>query len=202
MTRRGAGVRDAAARRRYTAAMDQRRTNPDRASRAVIVGANDPQAAGLARAADMGVATFAVDHRAYKGDRAAFEAALLEPLLAAEPDILCLAGFMRILTPGFVQKFAGRMLNIHPSLLPKYPGLHTHQRALDAGDTEAGASVHLVTPELDAGPILGQARVPVLPGDSAETLAARVLAQEHRLYPQVLRRFAQGDLTPITLTTT
>ncbi|MFO1140756.1 MAG: phosphoribosylglycinamide formyltransferase [Paracoccus sp. (in: a-proteobacteria)] len=174
----------------------------DHPARAVIVGANDPQAAGLARAADMGVATFAVDHRAYKGDRAAFEAALLEPLLAAEPDILCLAGFMRILTPGFVQKFAGRMLNIHPSLLPKYPGLHTHQRALDAGDTEAGASVHLVTPELDAGPILGQARVPVLPGDSAETLAARVLAQEHRLYPQVLRRFAQGDLTPITLTTT
>ena len=174
----------------------------DHPARAVIVGANDPQAAGLARAADMGVATFAVDHRAYKGDRAAFEAALLEPLLAAEPDILCLAGFMRILTPGFVQKFAGRMLNIHPSLLPKYPGLHTHQRALDAGDTEAGASVHLVTPELDAGPILGQARVPVLPGDSAETLAARVLAQEHRLYPQVLRRFAHGDLTPITLTTT
>ena len=174
----------------------------DHPARAVIVGANDPQAAGLARAADMGVAAFAVDHRAYKGDRAAFEAALLEPLLAAEPDILCLAGFMRILTPGFVQKFAGRMLNIHPSLLPKYPGLHTHQRALDAGDTEAGASVHLVTPELDAGPILGQARVPVLPGDSAETLAARVLAQEHRLYPQVLRRFAQGDLTPITLTTT
>ena len=174
----------------------------DHPARAVIVGANDPQAAGLARAADMGVATFAVDHRAYKGDRAAFEAALLEPLLAAEPDILCLAGFMRILTPGFVQKFAGRMLNIHPSLLPKYPGLHTHQRALDAGDTEAGASVHLVTPELDAGPILGQARVPVLPGDIADTLAARVLAQEHRLYPQVLRRFAQGDLTPITLTTT
>ncbi|RCW88666.1 phosphoribosylglycinamide formyltransferase [Paracoccus lutimaris] len=172
----------------------------DHPARAVIVGSNDPQAGGLAKAAAMGVPTFAVDHRAYKGDRPAFEAALLEPLLAAEPDILCLAGFMRILTPDFVQRFEGRMLNIHPSLLPKYPGLHTHQRALDAGDAEAGASVHLVTPELDAGPILGQARVPVLPGDSAETLAARVLTQEHRLYPQVLRRFAQGDLTPITLT--
>ncbi len=169
-------------------------------ARAVIIGSNDPQAGGLAKAAAMGVPTFAVDHRAYKGDRPAFEAALLEPLLAAEPDILCLAGFMRILTPDFVARFTGRMLNIHPSLLPKYPGLHTHQRALDAGDAEAGASVHLVTPELDAGPILGQARVPVLPGDSAETLAARVLVQEHRLYPQVLRRFAQGDLTPITLT--
>ncbi|WP_374634496.1 phosphoribosylglycinamide formyltransferase [Paracoccus sp. (in: a-proteobacteria)] len=169
-------------------------------ARAVIVGSNDPQAAGLARAAAMGVPTFAIDHRAYKGDRPAFEAALLEPLLAARPDILCLAGFMRILTPDFVQLFAGRMLNIHPSLLPKYPGLHTHQRALDAGDAEAGASVHLVTPELDAGPILGQVRVPVHPGDSAETLAARVLTQEHRLYPQVLRRFAQGELTPLTLT--
>ena len=172
----------------------------DHPARAVIVGSNDPQAGGLAKAAAMGVPTFAVDHRAYKGDRPAFEAALLDPLLAAQPDILCLAGFMRILTPDFVARFTGRMLNIHPSLLPKYPGLHTHQRALDAGDAEAGASVHLVTPELDAGPILGQARVPVLPGDSAETLAARVLVQEHRLYPQVLRRFAQGDLTPITLT--
>ncbi|QRZ13949.1 phosphoribosylglycinamide formyltransferase [Paracoccus methylovorus] len=169
-------------------------------ARPVIVGSNDPQATGLARAAAMDVPTFAVDHRAFKGDRAAFEAALLEPLLAAQPDILCLAGFMRILTPDFVQRFDGRMLNIHPSLLPKYPGLHTHQRAIEAGDAEAGATVHLVTPELDAGPILGQARVPVLPGDTAETLAARVLIQEHRLYPQVLYRFAQGDQRPITLT--
>ncbi|WJS84038.1 phosphoribosylglycinamide formyltransferase [Paracoccus sp. TOH] len=172
----------------------------DHPGRAVIVGSNDPQAAGLARAAALGVPTFAVDHRHYRGDRPAFEAALLEPLLAAQPDILCLAGFMRILTPDFVQRFRGRMLNIHPSLLPKYPGLHTHRRAIDAGDAEAGATVHLVTPELDAGPILGQARVPVLPGDTAETLAARVLVQEHRLYPAVLRRFAQGDQTPITLT--
>jgi len=172
----------------------------DHPARAVIVGSNDPAAAGLARAEALGVPTFAVDHRAFMGDRAGFEAALLQPLLAAQPDILCLAGFMRILTPAFVQRFQGRMLNIHPSLLPKYPGLHTHQRAIEAGDAEAGASVHLVTPELDAGPILGQARVPVLPKDTAETLAARVLAQEHRLYPEVLRRFARGDTNPIQLT--
>ena len=172
----------------------------DHPARAVLVGSNDPGATGLARAEALGVPTFAVDHRSFKGDRAAFEAALLQPLLAAQPDILCLAGFMRILTPEFVQRFQGRMLNIHPSLLPKYPGLHTHQRAIDAGDQQAGASVHLVTPELDAGPILGQARVPVLPGDTADTLAARVLTQEHRLYPQVLRRFALGDTTPVQLT--
>ncbi|MTH36331.1 phosphoribosylglycinamide formyltransferase [Paracoccus limosus] len=171
----------------------------DHPARAVLVGSNDPAAAGLARAGALGVPTFAIDHRIYKGDRAAFEAALIEPLLAAQPDILCLAGFMRILTPDFVSRFQGRMLNIHPSLLPKYPGLHTHQRAIDAGDAEAGATVHLVTPELDAGPLLGQARVPVLPGDTSDSLAARVLVQEHRLYPQVLRRFAQGDLTPLHL---
>ncbi|MDO5620380.1 MAG: phosphoribosylglycinamide formyltransferase [Paracoccus sp. (in: a-proteobacteria)] len=171
----------------------------DHPARAVIVGSNDPAAAGLDKARALGVPVFATDHRAFPGDRAAFEAELLKPLLAAEPDILCLAGFMRILTPGFVQHFQGRMLNIHPSLLPKYPGLHTHQRALDAGDAEAGATVHLVTPELDAGPILGQARVPVLPGDTAEALAARVLEQEHRLYPAVLRRFASGDETSLMI---
>ncbi|WP_225029524.1 phosphoribosylglycinamide formyltransferase [Xinfangfangia pollutisoli] len=171
----------------------------DHPARPVLVLANDPAASGLARAAALGVATASVDHRPFGRDRAAFEAALLEPLLAAEPDILCLAGFMRVLTPGFVQRFAGRMLNIHPSLLPKYPGLHTHQRALDAGDAEAGCTVHEVTAELDAGPLLGQARVPVLPGDTAETLGARVLAMEHRLYPAVLRRFAAGDRTPVLL---
>jgi phosphoribosylglycinamide formyltransferase-1 len=147
----------------------------------------------------LGVPTAAVDHRAFRGDRAGFEAALLEPLLAADPDIICLAGFMRILTPAFVQRFAGRMLNIHPSLLPKYPGLDTHARAIAAGDAQAGCTVHLVTPELDAGPVLGQARVPVLPGDDAAALAARVLVQEHRLYPAVLRRFAAGDQTPVIL---
>ncbi len=163
---------------------------------AVLVASNDPAAGGLAKAAALGVPTAAVDHRPFGKDRAAFEAALLQPILAARPDILCLAGFMRVLTPAFVGRFAGRMLNIHPSLLPKYPGLHTHQRALDAGDTVAGCTVHEVTPVLDAGPILGQARVPVLPGDTADTLAARVLQREHSLYPAVLRRFASGDRSP------
>lgn len=171
----------------------------DHPARPVLVASNDPGASGLAKAAAMGVPVAAVDHRPYRGDRAAFEAALLEPLLAAQPDILCLAGFMRVLTPAFVARFEGRMLNIHPSLLPKYPGLRTHQRALDAGDAEAGCTVHQVTAVLDDGPILGQARVPVEPGDTAETLAARVLAMEHRLYPAVLRRFALGDHTRVML---
>ncbi len=169
----------------------------DHPARPVLVASNDAGAAGLARAAELGVPTAAIDHRPFGKDRAAFEAELLEPILAARPDILCLAGFMRVLTPAFVARFAGRMLNIHPSLLPRYPGLHTHQRALDAGDTEAGCTVHEVTPVLDDGPILGQARVPVLPGDDADTLAARVLAAEHRLYPAVLRRFAGGDRAPL-----
>jgi phosphoribosylglycinamide formyltransferase-1 len=171
----------------------------DHPARAVLVASNDPGAKGLVRAAEMGVPVAAVDHRPFRGDRPAFEAALMEPILAAQPDIVCLAGFMRVLTPGFVRAFAGRMINIHPSLLPKYPGLHTHQRALDAGDAEAGCTVHEVTEVLDDGPILGQARVPVLPGDTADTLAARVLAQEHVLYPAVLRRFASGDRAPIFL---
>ena len=154
---------------------------------------------GWAVLAELGVPVASVDHRPFKGDRAAFEAELLKPILAARPDILCLAGFMRVLTAGFVDKFSGRMLNIHPSLLPKYPGLHTHQRALDAGDTEAGCTVHEVTSVLDDGPILGQARVPVLAGDTAEALAARVLKLEHQLYPAVLHRFALGDRTPVFL---
>ena len=165
----------------------------------VLVASNDPAAAGIDRAARLGVATAVIDHRPFGKDRAAFEAELLKPILAAKPDVLCLAGFMRVLTPEFVTRFAGRMLNIHPSLLPKYPGLHTHQRALDAGDAEAGCTVHEVTPVLDDGPILGQARVPVLPGDTAETLAARVLAQEHKLYPAVLRRFVTGNCSRLEL---
>ena len=168
-------------------------------ARCVLVASNDPDAAGLARAAAMGIPTAAVDHRAYKGDRPAFEAALQAELDKAAPDILCLAGFMRVLTAGFVQPWEGRMLNIHPSLLPKYKGLHTHARALEAGDAEAGCTVHLVTPELDDGPILGQARVPIMPGDTEATLAARGLEQEHRLYPMVLERFAQGELGRIDL---
>jgi phosphoribosylglycinamide formyltransferase-1 len=171
----------------------------DRAAVPVLVASNNPAAQGLDRAAALGVPTVAVDHRAFAGDRAAFEAALLTPLLEARPDIVCLAGFMRVLTPGFVDRFRGRMLNIHPSLLPNYPGLHTHARALAAGDREAGCTVHEVTPVLDDGPILGQARVPVLPGDTEATLGARVLAMEHRLYPAVLRRFARGDHSPVLL---
>lgn len=171
----------------------------DHPARPVLVLSNDPAATGLARAAERGIANAAVDHRPFGPDRAAFEAALLEPLLAVRPDIVCLAGFMRVLTPAFVQRFAGRMLNIHPSLLPKYPGLHTHARALANHDSEAGCTVHEVTADLDAGPILGQARVPVLPGDTGASLAARVLGVEHQLYPAVLRRFAAGDRTPVLL---
>jgi phosphoribosylglycinamide formyltransferase-1 len=169
----------------------------DHPARPVLVAANDPAAGGLQKAAGLGIPVASVDHRPFGKDRAAFEAALSRQIDAARPDILCLAGFMRILTPGFIRRYEGRMLNIHPSLLPKYPGLHTHARALAAGDHEAGCTVHEVTADLDAGPILGQARVPVLPGDTEDTLAARVLVQEHRLYPAVLRRFATGDRTPI-----
>ncbi len=168
-------------------------------ARPVLVLSNDPAAQGLGRAAERGIATAAVDHRPFGKDRAAFEADLLKPLLAARPDILCLAGFMRVLTPDFVLRFQGRMLNIHPSLLPKYPGLDTHARALAAGDTETGCTVHEVTPVLDDGPILGQARVPVRAGDTPDTLAARVLKEEHRLYPAVLSRYAAGDRRPVFL---
>ena len=164
-------------------------------ARPVLVLSNTPDAVGLARARALGVPVAAVDHRPYGHDRAGFEAAMAQHLDAARPDILCHAGFMRILTAGFVQRYQGRILNIHPSLLPKYPGLHTHQRALAAGDTEAGCTVHEVTAELDAGPVLGQARVPILPGDTPDMLAARVLVEEHRLYPAMLRRFAQQGCT-------
>lgn len=170
----------------------------DHPARPVLVASNDPAAAGLESAESLGVPVASVDHRAYP-DRAGFETELLQPLLAADPDIVCLAGFMRILTVEFTDRFAGRMLNIHPSLLPKYPGLHTHKRALEAGDAEAGCTVHQVTGVLDSGPIIGQARVPVEPDDTAARLAARVLEQEHRLYPAVLRRFASGDRRPIWL---
>jgi phosphoribosylglycinamide formyltransferase-1 len=173
--------------------------DPDHPARPVLVLSNDPLAGGLARAAALGVPVAVVDHRPFKGDRPAFEERLQAELARATPDIVCLAGFMRVLTGGFVGHWQGRMLNIHPSLLPKYRGLHTHARALAEGDTEHGCTVHQVTAELDDGPVLGQARVPVRPGDTADTLAARVLEQEHRLYPAVLRRFAAGDLTPVML---
>ena len=165
----------------------------DHPARPCLVLANSVDAGGLAKAAARGIPTAVVDHRPYKGDRAAFEAELARVLDAARPDILCLAGFMRVLTGGFTARYQGRMLNIHPSLLPKYRGLDTHARALAAGDAEHGCTVHEVTAALDDGPILGQARLKVLPGDTPETLAARVLVQEHALYPAVLRRFAAGD---------
>ncbi|WP_212525723.1 phosphoribosylglycinamide formyltransferase [Actibacterium sp. MT2.3-13A] len=171
----------------------------DHPARPVLVLSNDPAAGGLEKARAMGIPTAAVDHKPFGRDRAAFEAALNAELEKAAPDIICLAGFMRILTPGFISKWQGRMLNIHPSLLPRYKGLNTHARAIEAGDAEAGCTVHEVTAELDDGPILGQARVPIEPGDTPETLAARVLPMEHRLYPAVLRRFAEGDRTPVML---
>ncbi|AAV95436.1 phosphoribosylglycinamide formyltransferase [Ruegeria pomeroyi] len=171
----------------------------DHPARPCLVLSNDANAGGLAKAAARGVPTAVVDHRPYGKNRAAFEAELVKPILEAGADIVCLAGFMRVLTAGFTDRFQGRMLNIHPSLLPKYKGLHTHARALAAGDTEHGCTVHEVTSELDDGPILGQARVAVEPGDTPETLAARVLTWEHKLYPAVLRRFAGGDRRPVWL---
>lgn len=170
----------------------------DNPARPVLVVSNVAGAGGLATAAAAGVPTAVVDHRTFAG-RADFEDALDAALAPQAPDLICLAGFMRILTPAFVARHAGRIVNIHPSLLPKYPGLNTHARALAAGDAEAGCTVHTVTADLDAGPILGQGRVPVLPGDTPETLAARVLAMEHRLYPAVVRRLASGDRTPLML---
>lgn len=171
----------------------------DHPARPCLVLSNNAGAGGLDKAQLRGVPTAVIDHRPFGEDRAAFEAAINAVLADHAPDILCLAGFMRVLTAGFVQGWQGRMLNIHPSLLPKYRGLHTHARALAAGDTEAGCTVHEVTPELDEGPLLGQARVPVLPGDTPDSLAARVLAREHVLYPAVLRRFAMDDRTPVLL---
>ncbi|MEL6643743.1 MAG: phosphoribosylglycinamide formyltransferase [Pseudomonadota bacterium] len=171
----------------------------DHPGRPVLVVSNRPDAGGLARAQALGVETAVVDHRRFDGDRAAFEDALHARLTEATPDILCLAGFMRILTEGFVHQWTGRMLNVHPSLLPKYRGLDTHARAISAGDSEAGCTVHEVTPALDDGPILGQARVPIEPGDTPQVLADRVLEREHRLYPAVLRRYAKGDRTPVFL---
>lgn len=165
---------------------------PDCPYSVVLVLSENPDAAGLAWARARGIAAEAVDRRPFGKDREAHERALHDRLQAAGVEVVALAGYMRLLTPWFVRTWAGRMLNIHPSLLPKYPGLHTHRRALEAGDAEAGCSVHLVIEEVDAGEILGQVRVPVLPGDDEDALAARVLEQEHRLYPAVLSRFVQS----------
>ena len=163
-------------------------------ARIAAVISNRPDARGLQLAADMGLTTQVVDHTAF-ADRAdprtAFDDVLRQTIDSYEPSLVVLAGFMRILTPGFVVHYEGRLLNIHPSLLPAFPGLHTHQRAIDAGCRFAGATVHQVTTELDHGPILAQAVVPVLPDDSADTLAARVLTQEHVMYPQAIAELIQ-----------
>lgn len=171
----------------------------DHPARPVLVLSNDPLARGLSKADALGVPTACVDHKPFGKDRGAFEVALQTALEVAKPDIICLAGFMRILTADFTRQWEGRMLNIHPSLLPKYKGLHTHARALEAGDTEHGCSVHEVTAALDDGPILGQARMKITPDDTPDTLAARLLPLEHALYPAVLRRFAEGDRARLDL---
>jgi phosphoribosylglycinamide formyltransferase-1 len=163
-------------------------------ARIAAVIANRPDAAGLGFAADHAIPAILVDHKAYPS-REAFDAALAEAIDALEPDLVVLAGFMRVLTDAFVNRYAGRLLNIHPSLLPSFPGLHTHQRALEAGVRVHGTTVHFVTPTLDCGPIVIQAVVPVLPGDDEVTLSARVLVQEHRIYPQAVRWFVEDRLT-------
>lgn len=168
----------------------------DHPGRPCLVFSNTADAGGLAKAAARGIPTAVVDHRPFGKDRAAFEAELQIKLEEAGAELICQAGFMRIFTASFVERWQGRILNIHPSLLPKYTGLNTHARALEAGDLEAGCTVHEVIPELDAGPILGQARVPILQGDTPEDLAARVLVEEHKLYPRVLRAFVEERFSP------
>ena len=174
------------------AILDQARSGALPARIAAVIS-NRPGAAGLERARRAGVATAALDHTRF-AERAGFDRALLECLDRYRPDLIVLAGFMRILGPELVARYQGRMLNIHPSLLPKYPGLDTHRRALRAGEQVHGASVHFVTEALDGGPVAIQARVPVLAGDDEDRLAARVLAREHLIYPLAIRWFAEGRL--------
>lgn len=159
-----------------------------------LVAANLPDAGGLERARAAGIATVSVDHRPFGKDREGFERALDEALRAHRIELVALAGFMRVLTPWFVTRWQGRLINIHPSLLPDFRGTHTHARALEAGVAEHGCTVHFVVPELDAGPTILQARVPVLPGDDEASLSARVLEQEHRIYPQALALVASGTV--------
>lgn len=155
-------------------------------ARVAAVVSNRPEAEGLDFARERGIPTAVVDHREFSG-REAFDGALAAAIDAHEPDLLLLGGFMRVLTPGFVGRYEGRMINVHPSLLPAFPGLHTHRRAIEEGCKVTGCTVHFVTQELDHGPIIAQATVPILPGDTEETLAARVLAREHLLYPRAVR---------------
>ncbi len=157
-----------------------------------VVVSNRPDAPGLARARDAGIATAVVDHTQFGADREAFDRALDEKLRTQRIDLVCLAGFMRLLTPWFVKRWSGRMLNIHPSLLPQFKGLHTHRRALEAGVKRHGATVHFVVPEMDAGPIVAQGSVAVREGDTEATLAERVLEIEHQIYPRALRAVAEG----------
>ena len=168
-------------------------TGDDHPARIRAVVSNRADAFGLERARKAGIDTRVLDHKTY-ADREAFDAALIEVIDAYKPQLVVLAGFMRILTPGFVRHYQGRLLNIHPSLLPKYKGLHTHQRALEAGDSEHGCSVHFVTEELDGGPLVVQALIPVESDDTPESLAQRVHVQEHRIYPLAMRWFAEGRL--------
>lgn len=171
----------------------------DHPAHPVLVFSNNPLAGGLDKARALGIETASIDHKAFGKDREAYDADLNRCLEKYRPDFLCFAGYMRISTPGFIEKWQGKILNIHPSLLPKYKGLHTHKRALEAGDATAGCSVHEVTAELDGGPILGQAELNILAGETVQSLADRILPLEHRLYPAVLRRFVSGDRTPIFL---
>src|SRR5262249_20641741 len=159
-----------------------------------LVLSNRPDAAGLAHARDEGIATVVVDHTIFGKDREAFERAVDAELTAHRIELVCLAGFMRILTPWLVRRWEGRLINIHPALLPAYKGLNTHERVLAAGERMHGATVHFVVPEMDAGPIIVQGRVPVHDGDTVDTLAARVLAEEHRLYPRALALIASGEV--------
>lgn len=160
---------------------------PSYPAQIVLVLSNNPDAYGLTRAQDAGIATAIVNHRDH-ATRDAFDAAMHQVLLAHDVAFICLAGFMRILTPGFTKAWEGRMINIHPSLLPKFKGLHTHQAALDAGESEHGCTIHWVSEQLDSGTTIAQAHVPILAGDTADTLAKRVLAEENKLYPATLER--------------
>jgi phosphoribosylglycinamide formyltransferase-1 len=173
-------------------ALIQAAKSPEYPAEIVGVFSNKPDAAGLSLAAADGIPTAAVSHRDF-ASREDFDAAMEAQLLRWQPDIVCLAGFMRILSSGFAARWAGKLLNIHPSLLPRHRGLHTHQRAIDAGDTEHGCTVHFVTPGLDEGPTILQARVPIHPGDTPDTLAARILVEEHKLYPAALAMVASGE---------
>tara|TARA_R110000787_G_scaffold8277_3_gene27634 strand:+ start:1009 stop:1608 length:600 start_codon:yes stop_codon:yes gene_type:complete len=161
---------------------------PDYPAKPVLVLSNRPDAKGLETAMDAGIPALAIDHKTFGKDREAFERAMDEALTEAGTEIIALAGFMRVLTPWFVNKWQGRVINIHPSLLPKYKGLDTHQRAIDAGDAEAGATVHWVSPGVDDGEIIQQSSLAILPGDTADSLAARLLPVEHQLYPEALAK--------------